>query len=82
VSNQASLASKAPILTAQAEPLLPATEGEFKLPGNLMRDRKPVYEKISRNAYLLKMRPKRRQRDEIGEPIGSLAGFRASLMGS
>ena len=33
-----------------------------------MRDRKPIYEKISRNAYLQKMRPKRRQRDEIGEP--------------
>ena len=35
-----------------------------------MRDRKPVYEKISRNAYLQKMRPKRRQRDEIGERTG------------
>ena len=60
---------KRPILSAQSGPLLPAMEGEFKLPGSLMRDRKPVYEKISRNAYLLKMRPKRRQRDEIGEPM-------------
>ena len=50
----------------QALPLLPTMEGEFKLPAELMRDRKPVYEKISRNAYSQKMRPKRRQRDEIG----------------
>ncbi len=50
----------------QAEPLLPATERNFRLPEHLMRDRPPHWEKIGRNVYSAKLRPKRRQRDEIG----------------
>ena len=45
--------------------MLPATERDFKLPSELMRDRPPVYETVRRNVYSAKHRPKRMHRDEI-----------------
>ena len=49
----------------QGEPRLPATERDFKLPPELMRDRQPVYEAVRRNLYSAALKPKRMHRDEM-----------------
>ena len=53
------------LTVAQGEPQLPAMVADFCLPPELMRDRQPVYERLLRNAYSARLRPKRMHRDDM-----------------
>ena len=44
---------------------VPGTERDFCLPPELMRDRQPVYERVPRNIYSARLKPKRMHRDDM-----------------